>query len=115
MRLFAARGRYRPNRSVITFFLFVNRHSHKGHPLAVWRNLRITDPDKIKKIFLGDVALLREGEACAQRKANNEARMPNDPPTSDYGVAGEEKIWDKKSFWFFWGGDPLCSHPFLDG
>src|ERR1700730_398378 len=60
MRLFAARDRYRPNRNVITFFLLVNGHSHKRHALSVRRNLRITDPDKIEKILLGDVTLLRK-------------------------------------------------------
>jgi hypothetical protein len=40
--------------------------------------LRITDPDKIEKIFLGNVPLLREGRASGEdEQANDEARMTN--------------------------------------
>ena len=59
-RRFAARDRHGPNGSVITFFLLVDGDAHKCNARAIRRHLRITDPDKIPKIFFGDVALLGE-------------------------------------------------------
>src|SRR4051794_3116158 len=77
-RRFASRYRNCPNGSVITFFLFVDRHAHKCNARAVRRYLRITDPDKIPKIFFSDGALLREEWSDAKREENDEARMTND-------------------------------------
>src|SRR5438552_19180534 len=81
MRLFATRCRHGPDRSVVAFLLLVHRHAHERHPRSIRGNLRIADPDKVPKIFFGNVALLREGDAESRsedEQTNDEARITND-------------------------------------
>src|SRR6266480_1639205 len=93
MRLFAACGRHRPDRSVIAFFLFVRRHAHKRDPRSIRRNLRVADPDKIPEIFFGNVAFLGESDACAKGKQNDEAAQTSSCcPRFNWLIRGEARM-----------------------
>src|SRR6266550_4683446 len=73
-------GGDRPDGSVVAVFLFIHRDSHKSHPGTVGRDLRITNPDKVEKILLGNVALLREDlaggkDSCDQEKKQQTSHL----------------------------------------
>src|SRR5262249_56892159 len=60
-RGFAARRRHGPDGGVIAFLLVVDGDTHKRNARTIRRHLRITDPDKIPKVFLSDETLFGEG------------------------------------------------------
>ena len=72
MRLFPARGRDSPKRSIVAFLLFINRDANEDHARPVRRQLRIADPDEVEEIFLGDVSLFRA--RTIQLATNDRAR-----------------------------------------
>src|SRR6267378_4908156 len=81
MRLLTPRCRHGPDGSIIAFLLLVHRHAHECHSRSIRGNLRIADPDKVPKIFFGNVALLGEGDADSRsedEQTNDEARITND-------------------------------------
>src|SRR5258705_7214302 len=68
-------GRDRPDGSVVAVFVFIHRNPDKSHPGTVGRDLRITNPDKVKKILLGNIALLREDLAGGKDSCDQEKRQ----------------------------------------
>src|SRR5688500_3393083 len=57
---FAGRCSDGPDGGVVTVFLVVDGDANEGDARSIRRDLRVSDPDEVKKILLGDISFLRK-------------------------------------------------------